>query len=108
HIIRASRENAGQYDVNAIVEEVCRSEILCFGRERRDEVLKALGLMGQNGKLGLWLSSLQQGSAFNKTQGQAKSASTEEQESSVQPSKDIKGNGDPFGEIDWMKYRFIT
>lgn len=107
-ILMAIGEKAGQYDVNAIIEEISRLEIICFGHDRQDEVLEALSSVRQNGSPGLWLTSLQQASAFHKTLGQAKSTSTEEQESSIRPRQDIAEMGDPFSGIDWPKYRFVT
>jgi hypothetical protein len=107
-ILEAIGEKAGQYDANAIIEEISRLEILYFGHGRRDKVLEALGSVSQKGRSGLWLSSLQQASAFHKTRGQAKNSSIEEQEPSVQPRQDRAGNDDPFSEIDWTKYRFVT
>lgn len=107
-ILEAIRQKAGQYDVNAIVEEISKLELLCFNHDRQDEVLEALGSVSQNGSPGLWLSSLQRVSAFHKTRGQAKSAATEATESSAQPDKNVIGNNDPFSEIDWTKYRFVT
>lgn len=109
-VIQAASSQIDGVRLVAFIEELAREELLVFGQGRRDQVTADLAALTTEGRRGVWLDRLIQATAFHlarRTKLQASAPSQDEEPHWLSGIK-VEVSKDPFAEVDWAAYRFVS
>ena len=96
------------FDLQGLIEDLARGEVLRFGRGARQQVNEQLRSLPANSAPGFWLDRLLQAAAFHQKERPGQASRRAEGEDQGSPEEDTEGHPDPLDSVDWAARRFVS
>jgi len=104
-IVNEISKDKNNLELNCLVEEIAREELLRLGNGKREKVYEELNSLNQDNKKGFWFDHLFQATAFHKAQSK-ENPENNNSSNSVSNYEAVREN--LLNSFDWGKYKFVS
>jgi hypothetical protein len=107
-IVDEARVQRVGLDLQVLIEDLAREELLRFGRGARQQVNEKLSSLPANSAPGFWLDRLLQAAAFHQKERPGQASRRAEEEYQRSPEEATEGLPDPLDSLDRAARRFVS
>jgi hypothetical protein len=107
-IVDEARVQRVGFDMQGLIEDLAREELLRFGRGARQQVNEKLSSLPAKSAPGFWLDRLLQAAAFHQKERPGQASRLAKKEYRRSPEEAAEGQPDPLDSLDWAARRFVS